>query len=158
MAQLDEQEHRVDPEDGYMYPKSSFIEVYGPEDGERRWGMAAQHAECSVSDCPRQAEVFCHECRAAYCSQTCMVHAHRLKKCTHAAHNKVTYTLAGARHVIENSEVSPVKSLVPQDPSPFPAQQQQQYHSNSPVDGRASMLHQLQARKAAALQIEDYGL
>eukprot|EP01060_Flectonema_neradi_P041298 TRINITY_DN9768_c0_g1_i1.p1 TRINITY_DN9768_c0_g1~~TRINITY_DN9768_c0_g1_i1.p1 ORF type:complete len:229 (+),score=25.78 TRINITY_DN9768_c0_g1_i1:41-727(+) len=154
MSIPDDQERRIDPEDGYMYPKSSFLEVYGPHEGERRWSMAGGYSECSVIDCPRQAEVFCHECRAAFCSQTCMVHSHRLKKCPHA-HNKITYTLAGARHVIENQHVGSVSPS--QEPSPFPDHRTAAHPHLSHVDSRSSMLHQLQSRKAAALQVEDYG-
>ncbi|KAJ9458646.1 hypothetical protein DIPPA_53615 [Diplonema papillatum] len=139
------QEDRIDPEDGRPYPRVSFLEQYGPEEGLRRWQAAGRQQMPGVpglgikcqEGCDREAEVYCHDCNIAYCTHVCCVTAHRKKE---LQHNRITYTLAGARVVLDNVEAS-VKFL---DESPMT------------MFSFQNSLNDLLQRKAAAIAAEDY--
>eukprot|EP01061_Rhynchopus_euleeides_P011888 TRINITY_DN21492_c0_g1_i1.p1 TRINITY_DN21492_c0_g1~~TRINITY_DN21492_c0_g1_i1.p1 ORF type:complete len:248 (+),score=27.57 TRINITY_DN21492_c0_g1_i1:47-745(+) len=139
--QADVDLYRVNPHDRRGHTMQSFIHDYGEEEGMRHWQAARPDrakvtlGQCASLDCMKEAEVFCHDCREAYCSYACLCTAHRTARITD--HNRITYTLAGARRMIEGSEMySPRKS--------------------SPIDDVQSRLADLRKSKAAAVAAEDY--
>eukprot|EP01059_Diplonema_ambulator_P004119 TRINITY_DN13818_c0_g1_i1.p2 TRINITY_DN13818_c0_g1~~TRINITY_DN13818_c0_g1_i1.p2 ORF type:complete len:208 (+),score=31.85 TRINITY_DN13818_c0_g1_i1:35-625(+) len=135
------EEERIDSTDGRPYNRQSFIETYGHDEGMRRWAASRRHndrpgglgALCHFPTCGKYAEVYCLDCDKFFCSHVCVVHQHRKVP----GHTRVTYTLAGARPVLENASLGN-----PSSPGRY------EDHSTS--------LNQLIQRKQQAVAVEDY--
>ena len=62
---------RVDPADGKAYPLDSFLEIYGENEGHRRWVVANQQPSYTGISCYMWYFPVANRCEWCCVSQTC---------------------------------------------------------------------------------------
>ena len=138
-------QYRVDTaRDGRAFTKQSFLERYGEGEGLARWKAAppadGTHVSglglnCASAGCGRESEAYCHDCKESFCSYACLCTWHRKKRAKN--HNRITYTLSGARRLTEGSE---------------------SYSPRKTIEELQPRINDLEHQKQMAVQTEDYSM